>query len=827
MPKPGSLIYNPEIQVIIANSNNKVIDVSSDVISFSLQRNVNQVSEFSCVLANKNLKYNMKIQTLNRIVVFMKRTQKLQVFSGYITYAPIVTVLPNAVEVRAICTLKRLENTFWDATIPEFQGLVPGIYSKIKDQQGFSDGGTAAGIVNLLTKVVGWDQKAIHIQKIPLGFMQQLVTTYQEEKKRLDPTLLQQLQMAVDAAGLTSGVAVGKNQVLRQKDTPKGAGLPGPHGLATVYGGPDIPLVADNGGKNNTPLDGAIVGDKMQDDGPHAVQGEPIWYAACHWPYGYMFPEQQWPEAKEWLKGPDKRGRRIIVVNPANNKAICVRAADYMTTDKHANDYYAGIDLDSRASKYLFDNYSGGEVLMYWAKDPIRKTGIIDPKILQKELGDAQGSESFTTTTTTGTKAQNKLAQIVIDNAVAQIGLPYSNNQRENPGVSFDCSGLIQWSYAQAGIAIPGTSKTQWDFGPQVTKGTPLPGDLIFFKGDGTWPIPGHVALCETSPDTAGEHGTIIQASGKDYPLNRSEFSIKDPDFYGFTRPWTGDGSNTNIGPNTTGKSDQSAANDSQGSKINIQDTFNTIFVLPQYNPTALMTFHSPRAFVTDEPVLNSVQQLTLAALRNFQSAPNGDFVAWFPDYFGHYGTAPVLQVRSIEIIELTIYHSDDPLTTHVGVTGDQIQGGQGVNPVDWLATQGIISVQEDNIMRLLFGVDDLKSIGWDPQKFLNKYGMRPYVSEQPLLRSHLLEFAYALTLFMQKWSDQYSTQIQLTFMPEVYPGMRLSFPDVQVEGAHGTGPLEVYVQQVTHSGSTTNGYNTTVTVTAPSVNGKMLHYGI
>lgn len=853
MAKPGSLIYNPEIQVIIATNGDNVIDVSSDIISFSLQRNANTLSEFSCTLANKNRKYNMKIQTLDRIVVFMKRTNKLQVFSGYVVYAPIVTLLPNAVEVRATCTLKRLENTFWDATIPEFQGLVPGILSHIPQQQAFSDGGTGAGIVNLLTQVVGWKKKSIHIQKIPTGFLQQVVTSYEQTKKKLDPTLQQQLAMAIDAAGITAGNYTGTNQVARTDTTPEGAGLPGPHGIATVYGGPDIPIVADNGGPSNTPLAGAIVGGKIRQDSIDSPwDADPHWYAACHWPYYYMFPEgsdgwsEKWIKAKEWLAGDNKGkdgkvegdglGRRIIVINANDStKAICVRAADFMLTYDHPNEYYAGIDLDSRASNYLFGNNSGGEVLMYWAKDPKRKCGKLDTKDIQKALGssaNSSGTDSLTTTSTTGTKAQNKIAQQVVDLARSQLGAAYSNSNRENPGPngsgSFDCSGLTQWAYAQVGIAIPGTSDTQWAFGPQVTKGNPLPGDLIFWKGDGTFQIPGHVSICSQSPDSAGENGKLIQASGSAYPLNESPFSTKNSDFYGFTRPWTGDGSNTTIGLNSNGVSAQSATNDGQGPKINTQDTFNTIFTLPQFNPTALMTFHSPRAFVTDEPVLNSITQLTKAALRNFQSAPNGDFVAWFPDYFGRYGTAPVLQVRAIEIIELTIYHNDDPLTTHVGVTGDQVELGQGVTPIDWLSTQGIVSVQENNIMRILFGMDDLTSIGWDAETFLNKFGMRPYVAEQPLLRSHLLEFGYALTTFMQKWSDQYSTQISLTFMPEIYPGMRLQFPDVQLTGANGeTGPLEVYVQQVVHEGSTTTGYNTNVTVTAPSVAGNMLHYGI
>ena len=761
-----------------------------------------------------------------------------------------MTLLPNAVEVRAVCTLKRLENTFWDTSIPEFQALVPGMASGIQGQQYFTDGGTGAGIVNILTQVVGWKKNAIHIQKIPKEFITQVATSYDKTSKRLDSTLQTTLALAIDAAGITHGNFTGTNQVQRQSDTPDGAGLPGPSAGCTSYGGPY--MTPSNRGDFNTPLTGAIVGDNIQKDSKNST-GPPQWYAAVHFPYKYMFPPKdglqwspEWAKPVEWLKGPDGLGRRIIVVNESDHsKAICVRAADYLGGERTdwENSYHAQIDLDSRACIALGFPWSGSGqndgVLMFWAKDHTSKDGKITPmkcgpikdtKAIQEALGSAGSSASdpFTTTSSNGTAAQNAIAQLAIKFIKSQKGVPYSQSV-EKAGVSFDCSGLTQWAYTQAGVKnFPRMSEDQWAIGPKVSNGTPLPGDLLFwyYSGDGQ-ASPNHVTMCIQSTDSYGNNGLQFGASQPGTPADDGPFTINDANFVGFTRPWLINGDNT-IGVNSSGVSAQSSANDSAGPRINTQDTFNTIFVLPQFNPVAQMTFHSPRAFVTDEPVLNSITQLTKAALRNFQSAPNGDFVAWFPDYFGRYGKAPVLQVRDIEIINLTIYKNDDPLTTHVGVTGDQAEFGQGVIPIDWLSTQGIVSVQENNIMRILFGLDDLDSIGWDSEKFLNKFGMRPYVAEQPLLRSHLLEFAYALTMFMQKWSDQYSTQISLTFMPEVYPGMRIQFPDVKLAGANGeTGPLEVYVQQVVHEGSTTTGYNTNVTVTAPSVAGKMLHYGI
>ena len=52
----------------------------------------------------------------------------------------------------------------------------------------------------------------------------------------------------------------------------------------------------------------------------------------------------------------------------------------------------------------------------------------------------------------------------------------------EQPGAAFDCSGLMQWAMAAAGVTIPGSPRTQFDAGPKL-QGTAnlVPGDLVFF----------------------------------------------------------------------------------------------------------------------------------------------------------------------------------------------------------------------------------------------------------------------------------------------------------------------------------------------------------
>ena len=72
-------------------------------------------------------------------------------------------------------------------------------------------------------------------------------------------------------------------------------------------------------------------------------------------------------------------------------------------------------------------------------------------------------------------------ASIIVDAAWSQVGVAEYIYGSQNPGVSFDCSGLTQWCYAQAGISIPRTSSEQLAAGTIVSD--PQPGDICWTQG--------------------------------------------------------------------------------------------------------------------------------------------------------------------------------------------------------------------------------------------------------------------------------------------------------------------------------------------------------
>ncbi|MHA6786045.1 NlpC/P60 family protein [Pseudonocardia saturnea] len=63
--------------------------------------------------------------------------------------------------------------------------------------------------------------------------------------------------------------------------------------------------------------------------------------------------------------------------------------------------------------------------------------------------------------------------------ALSKVGSPYRWGAT-GPS-SFDCSGLVNWAFEQAGIEVPRTSRALSQVGTPVSRDDLQPGDLVFF----------------------------------------------------------------------------------------------------------------------------------------------------------------------------------------------------------------------------------------------------------------------------------------------------------------------------------------------------------
>jgi cell wall-associated NlpC family hydrolase len=64
--------------------------------------------------------------------------------------------------------------------------------------------------------------------------------------------------------------------------------------------------------------------------------------------------------------------------------------------------------------------------------------------------------------------------------AITQLGVPYKWGG-ELAKVEFDCSGLVQWAYGQAGIKLPRTAEEQFHATHRIGPSEATAGDLVFF----------------------------------------------------------------------------------------------------------------------------------------------------------------------------------------------------------------------------------------------------------------------------------------------------------------------------------------------------------
>jgi peptidoglycan DL-endopeptidase CwlO len=86
----------------------------------------------------------------------------------------------------------------------------------------------------------------------------------------------------------------------------------------------------------------------------------------------------------------------------------------------------------------------------------------------------------------TGLPAADGRAGVAVRAALSRLGRPYVWGAT-GPD-QFDCSGLVQWSYAQAGLRLDRTTYQQINDGIPVPRSQVRPGDLVF-------PHAGHVQL--------------------------------------------------------------------------------------------------------------------------------------------------------------------------------------------------------------------------------------------------------------------------------------------------------------------------------------------
>jgi peptidoglycan DL-endopeptidase CwlO len=119
--------------------------------------------------------------------------------------------------------------------------------------------------------------------------------------------------------------------------------------------------------------------------------------------------------------------------------------------------------------------------------EPLVASTTARPGVAGAAAGTASAPASGTASApASGTGLTSLQLTAMLNAAVSRLGMPYVWGAA-GP-TSFDCSGLVRWSFAQAGVVMPRVAADQARTGPAISLSQAQPGDLLFYHTDPTAP---------------------------------------------------------------------------------------------------------------------------------------------------------------------------------------------------------------------------------------------------------------------------------------------------------------------------------------------------
>jgi hypothetical protein len=840
-------MYAPGVKIYISTQNNGIIDVSGDVTQGTMVRRSDGVSTFSFSLQNPFRKYAGIFTPNDRIIVMMKRISWVRVFTGYLNQVPLVTAWPSTVQMTASCSLKRLQYWFWDPGLPASQNMVAQAMSSAANAD---DGGTAAAVLAVLQNVVGWPSTNVHIAGMPQGWSTWAYKIAQEIKADSADadSLAQQFYASLGAGGIVGGVT--------------GGGVTVPSGAlkAGTYAGQSLTtsqvqaatliynVVMQLGGTVNDAVVAIMTAYQESRLGANAGSS-----ASAIGLY-QQNPADGWGTAAQVAND--------TYAATAFAKALLALSGRSSMTDAQ------------QAQAVQRSAYADGSPYAQWQT---MATAVVSQLSATGSSSAANVPSAASTAATktgkaTGAQLLGTALNLVDTHSIAYQDGGDSAYTSATPTL-LDCSSFVQWVYYHTLGSIgscPRTSQEQSTWVTEIDAVTALntPGALLFYGAPGS---ASHVEVsCGTGSSSVGAHNSADGvgvtgagaysnanplgyafgglAPGVDYsattgaspayksvPTNGAALAAGSPAATGGAASAT---SSSTAPVTQLGSGSLQVSPASTQPWYNPNDPFDTLFGstpwLPTFDSDAMNIAEiltGPRALMADSPLLPYIKNLFGSCMRSYCSAPNGDLIAWFPDFYGIWGTAAIMQIESIELQDFTVYWDDENLVTHqfaVAAPAQQIDLGSGQVseisissstgdqsiPEDLLfamTTMGIASIDIPAIMYALFGLDATTAATSKFTDYVYKrFGARPDMEQLPGITGPQGEFFAALFLFMRSWAYQYDADVPMTFMPELWPGMLLQVPDFS---------FQAYVTTVTHAFQMgDDGYfSTTANIAAPA----------
>lgn len=828
MAESGTLIYSPGISIVIDSTVAGPIDVSADCSSGSLTLRENGSHNLSIRIENPNRKYDGIFTPNDRIVVQMKRLRWVQVFAGYLDSAPYYSTFARPIELTAQCTLKVLRYWPWDRGSAKARALL----SSARDRMS-QDGGMSEIIVRLLTEVTNWHEDRIHIGRVPEEWYAKFERIYQ----RLDDEIKAEYDPLVGVNPIIAGKPVGGlSGVSSASFAVTGAGVSGAASqfeaitvadgdieivlqtIRTMESGGDYRAINKGDGKGDWATgayqftDGTwnnYGGYKRAYEAPPVIQDERAradvrgflsryGNRAMNVPLGWYYPVSL--KDPSWLD-------KVPAANEGNKLTIRQYAEKWL-----------------RAYVEIYSKERGGPPPSFSGTAPVSGTqptsgGVLYPippgvtRLLSSESG--WGGYQNGQVPSTAMAYDRRTGQghpiavkswIELHTAAAAAG--------------FDLQGSMYRSRdAQAKVgsmgAPPGKSNHGWGLAidisvlvPNATYNKRYPS----FNNTEMYSTPEYQWLKANAYKFGWGHPDWAQQGGsKPEAWHWEFFAFKN--YQGANVPATSGGVNPfdnalgGIGGIST-------------APLDAKTLFSAVaaWAGPPEEDSGFETgLFGYKALMNDEPILVALKQFIGAAGRSYCAAPNGDFISWWPDYWGEYGIAGAVDVEAIELKDFTVNWSDESLITHQYVEGAYFLNDVGPTPSGILdgyqavQTRGVATIDMPNFLASIINVKDASQYPWlqDPQLLLQRFGARIDRSKNPQIYGPHQEFFDAVARFTRAWAAQFSASAPMTFMPELFPGMLMRLPLFKVQ---------MYVTSVTHSWDYNSGSGFTTTASTMAI---------
>lgn len=839
--------YYSSVSVIVDTISQGVIDISEDVQSCSVNRQVNGASSATITLTNyssyKNGRYNGLLHIGDRVhVAFIKDSFSIDQLTGKIAQVPVIAFNEGSFTFTVYDVIHDLSYIYWDPYAEdslERYSLNADKLIRYAEQEGYNDSGIGIALKDFLSAddgVCHLPKDAVKIAKFPdtSETMQNIVNAAMQnaDKTSIDQSA-EELYVMLFGGHSSSSQASSADQ----KDD----------------------------SKYNWLLESNISGKRLAAITAKLFSWSKVDTNSTEWDKNIQFKDNgKW---RSWHLHDNDYHSGLYGLSRTQMIDFAKYNGEAMLADKKTQDKaIAGVydNLSKKSAYHAIWQYFNGWVLDYddkgnieYGKNSKFKVGTYEMKTVDEwksfvnRAADEVSNNVKDSSKDKKKQQKDKKTQSEKnkDNALAaSFGSWVKNNTGRYPttfrdGSSTQCWNLWEWYYQdflkldQSQWVIQPASGNQGfaQYAVSVSKyyasnfevisdpNKVQAGDVAFWKNgapnDNSY---GHVSI------VIGISGDKITDFGQNpKPPTVGTFEPKTA-LSGALRPKALGGV-----PGSTDGAFGSSSSSSGSSVSDVDDLGLKLFKFVNYmtpsNAPAIIESYLLQGSNTglnmanDKPAIDYVDSCCKASMRAYMSLPDGSFAAFVPDWFGKMFPDSkyhnVIDIPRHEVMKFKADFDKSSYVSHLFLTTNEALPdpyGLGITSglndlMKLLTSSGTVTMQYQgaNLLKLM----DISSTGLDQNdpdalnKLMQRWGVSVKRESDEYIQNAQLTAISALYRFLQYWANCFTSTMQLTFRPEIMPGLRLHFADAGVT---------LYVKSVQHSWNATSGGTTNVTVVSP-----------